>query len=199
MIDKDYFVWTVFSANPAAFTHTMGGFLTREGEKFKVDLEFNSIINKDSLKVLMGSMTVKGNTLVISLDKIKDLTLLRVEPTKQELEGKFLMAGRVTDQGESRRRIDVPRKTMKILLGNHFQWIAFNTETFEFSGTGGGIFTADKSGAYVEKIEFFSRNSSRVGAQLPFNFKLINNDWFHQGKSSAGEPMHEIWTKRNNR
>jgi len=196
LLDNDYFVWTVFTSNPASFTHTMGGFITRDGDKFQVKLEFNSIIDKDSIKVLTGKMTVIGNKMMIVIDRFKSINLFKFEPKKQEFEGKFLMAGRVTDQGESRRRLDVPRKTMKYLIDDHFQWIAFNTETFEFSGTGGGTYIADKSGAYIEKIEFFSKNAARVGAVLPFLFNLKENDWFHQGKSSAGEPMHEIWSKR---
>jgi hypothetical protein len=83
-----------------------------------------------------------------------------------------------------------------MLLDGHFQWIAFNRETFEFSGTGGGKYIADNTGAYIEQIEFFSRNSGRVGAKLPFKYNIKGNDWFHQGNSSNGEPMHEIWTKR---
>lgn len=196
LLDADYFVWTAFTSNPASFTHTMGGYISTVGNKFQVILEFNSIIDKDSIKVLNGTITLKGNKLDITIDEFKTFHLLKVVPKKQELEGKFLMAGRVTDQGESRRRLDVPRKTMKFLIDNHFQWIAFNTETFEFSGTGGGTYSADKSGAYIEKIEFFSKNAARVGAILPFTYNLKEKDWFHQGKSSAGEPMHEIWSRR---
>ncbi len=198
LLDEDYFVWTAFGSNPASFIHTMGGYIIRDGDKFQVKLEFNSIIDKDSVKVLTGSMTFKGNIMIISIDKWKTINLSKVVSQKQELEGKFLMAGRVTDQGESRRRLDVPRKTMKILINNYFQWIAFNTETFEFSGTGGGKYIADKEGAYVENIDFFSKNSARVGAKLPFSYQLKGDDWFHQGKSSAGDPLHEIWTKRKN-
>jgi hypothetical protein len=85
---------------------------------------------------------------------------------------------------------------MKMLIDGHFQWIAFNRETFEFSGTGGGKYIADPTGTYIEQIEFFSRNPARVGAKLPFKYQLKGNDWFHKGSSSSGEPMHEIWTRR---
>ena len=43
---------------------------------------------------------------------------------------------------------------MKILTGSRFQWIAYNTETKQFFGTGGGSYTA-KNGVYTENIEFF--------------------------------------------
>ena len=105
------------------------------------------------------------------------------------------MAGRMTDQGERRRDSSRPRKTMKFLLDGYFQWIAFNTETFQFFGTGGGYYTAE-IGKYIEHIEYFSRDNSRVGAILPFNYSLKESDWHHQGFSSKGDPIHEIWSTR---
>ena len=196
MIKDSYFILTIFNSAPASFHYTVGGILTTEGKNFTVNLEFNSAIAKDSLKTLKGTFQLKGNRCMVIFDNGLKLDLEKVTKEDQNFEGAFLMAGRVTDQGESRRRIDVPRITMKMLLDGHFQWIAFNKETFEFSGTGGGKYVADNTGAYIEQIEFFPRNSGRVGAKLPFKYNIKGNDWFHQGNSSAGEPMHEIWTKR---
>lgn len=198
MIKDSYLILTTFNYAPASFNNTVGGILATEGKNFTVNLEFNSAIAKDSLKTLKGTFQLKGNRCMVVFDNGKKLDLEKVTMEDQNFEGAFLMAGRVTDQGESRRRIDVPRITMKMLLDGHFQWIAFNKETFEFSGTGGGKYIADNTGAYIEQIEFFSRNSARVGAKLPFKFNIKGNDWFHQGNSSSGEPMHEIWTKRMN-
>lgn len=198
MIKDSYLILTTFNYAPASFNNTVGGILATEGKNFTVNLEFNSAMAKDSLKTLKGTFQLKGNRCMVVFDNGKKLDLEKVTMEDQNFEGAFLMAGRVTDQGESRRRIDVPRITMKMLLDGHFQWIAFNKETFEFSGTGGGKYIADNTGAYIEQIEFFSRNSSRVGAKLPFKYNIKGNDWFHQGNSSSGEPMHEIWTKRMN-
>ena len=77
------------------------------------------------------------------------------------------MAGRVKAEGEKRRYINGARKTLKFLLDGHFQWTAFNTETFQFFGSGGGTYSA-KEGDYIETIGYFSRDNSRVGAVLPF-------------------------------
>jgi hypothetical protein len=82
-----------------------------------------------------------------------------------------------------------------MLSDNRFQWIAFNSETAEFFGTGGGTYTA-KGGKYTENIEFFSRDSSRVGAQLTFDFKREGNNWHHSGLSSTGNPINEIWQRQ---
>jgi len=111
-----------------------------------------------------------------------------------DLAGAWLMSGRVRD-GKISRREPGPRKTMKILSKTRFQWIAYNTETWKFSGSGGGTYTAE-DGKYVENIEFFSRDSSRVGASLSFDYEIIENEWHHSGLSSKGKPIHEIWSPR---
>ncbi|MES2519729.1 MAG: membrane or secreted protein [Bacteroidota bacterium] len=86
------------------------------------------------------------------------------------------------------------RKTLKILSGNRFQWAAFDTDTHQFFGTGGGTYTV-KNGKYTETIEFFSRDNKRVGASLTFDCVLNGKDWTHAGQSSTGARVHEIWEK----
>jgi hypothetical protein len=75
------------------------------------------------------------------------------------------------------------RRTLKILTGTRFQWAAINIETKEFFGTGGGRYTFE-NGKYTEHIEFFSRDSSRVGASLGFDGKIESGAWHHSGLSS---------------
>lgn len=87
------------------------------------------------------------------------------------------------------------RKTMKIPSGTCFQWIAFNSETCEFFGTGGGSYTT-RNGNYTEQIDFFSRDNSRVGARLEFDYELKDGKWHHSGKSSKEDPIYEIWSTR---
>ncbi|NAY91861.1 membrane or secreted protein [Muricauda sp. JGD-17] len=112
-----------------------------------------------------------------------------------ELNGAWLISGR--KRGGEMRQMDTsrPRKTMKILSGTRFQWIAYNTETKEFMGTGGGTYTT-KNGKYTELIGFFSRDDSRVGASLEFDYEIKDGDWHHSGLSSKGMPIYEIWSKR---
>ena len=114
--------------------------------------------------------------------------------TPGKLAGAWLITGRYRD-GEVSERTPGVRRTMKILSGTKFQWIAYNIETKEFFGTGGGSYTT-KDGKYTEQIEFFSRDNSRVGASLEFDFRIENGKWRHSGKSSKGDPLDEIWTKR---
>ena len=128
--------------------------------------------------------------------KGQDMELTRIDDgTPGQLQGAWLMSGRVRN-GELRNRdINRPRKTMKLLSGTRFQWIAYNTETKQFMGTGGGTYTTI-DGRYTEQIKFFSRDDTRAGMSLGFDFELIDQKWHHKGFSSKGDPMHEIWSSR---
>ena len=181
MLDENYFVETQYLTKTAEFILTRGGYYNKtESNIIKVNLEFNSNFSKDSLKLFRIE---KKDSWIKSFGKSIDLN------------GKWLMAGRITDEGEKRRDISNPRKTMKFLKNGNFQWIAFNTETFQFFGSGGGTYSAE-NGIYTENIQFFSRNNNSVGKILPFNYSLKGVDWHHSGKSSKGDPIYEIWTKR---
>ena len=115
--------------------------------------------------------------------------------TPGKLHGAWLMSGRVKDGKTQLRNTDQPRKTMKILSGTRFQWIAYNTETKQFMGTGGGTYTTI-DGKYTESIEFFSRDDSKAGLSLKFDYSLVNGKWHHKGFSSKGDALHEIWGMR---
>ena len=93
------------------------------------------------------------------------------------------------------RETNRPRKTMKILSGTRFQWIAYDTSKKTFIATGGGTYTT-KNGVYSENIKFFSRDISRVGMKLEFKYSLKDGNWHHKGFSSRGKAINEIWTKR---
>jgi hypothetical protein len=112
-----------------------------------------------------------------------------------KLAGAWLITGRFRDN-EIRRSTPGARRTMKILSGSRFQWIAYNVDTKEFFGTGGGTYTTI-DGKYTENIEFFSRDASRVGASLTFDYSLPEGEWRHQGKSSKGDSLDEIWSLRD--
>lgn len=181
LIDDQYLIHTVYVIEPAEFILTRGGFYDREGNIFHVKLEFNSNFENDSIQVT-------------SLKQSKDWKM--VSRNKYNLEGKWLMSGRVSEDGtQNRRNIESPRKTMKFLLDSHFQWVAFNTETMRFSGCGGGTYTTTDS-KYFETIDYFSRDNSKVSLTLEFDYDREGDDWFHKGYSTLGNPIHEIWTKR---
>jgi len=184
LIDDHYLIETQFSVNPSEFILTRGGFYSQTGTSYEVVLEFNSNHKEDSLTQF------KINSSPLSLEAWK---IISKEPL--DLNGKWLMAGRVRDNKEQRRDTTRSRKTMKFLKDGFFQWIAFNTETFQFFGSGGGYYTTVQ-GKYFEHIEYFSRNNKSVGRILSFSYSISGDDWHHEGFSSKGAPIHEIWSFR---
>ena len=187
ILDKDYIVLSKFESESGNFISTLGGYY-KPGESlnlneyvYDVNLEFNSNYDQDSIK---------------SISIVKTSKWKNISKTNDILKGKWVMSGRYNNGEFRTRNTDLPRKTMKILIDGFFQWIAFNTETFKFSGSGGGEYeTLD--GKYIEIIQYFSRDDSRVGAVLDFNYEIKNKDWYHSGLSSKGNPINEVWTIRN--
>ena len=180
LTDEEYYVETQFTTKPNQFIKTIGGFYQKKGNDLMVALEFNSNFSKDSIKHIV----------INDQDRWK-----KISKTTLPLQGKWLMAGRVNGDQERRRDTNRPRKTMKILVEGFFQWIAYNTESFSFHGTGGGSYSAT-DGTYTETIDYFSRDNNKVGISLEFEYAKKGMDWHHQGFSSKGDPLHEIWTYR---
>ncbi|WKN30201.1 hypothetical protein PZB74_14640 [Porifericola rhodea] len=117
----------------------------------------------------------------------------KIDEEQNALSAAWRFGTRVDEDGNIGEIREVgPRQTIKILGGGRFQWAAFNYETKDFRGTGGGTYKLD-NGTYTEQIEFFSRDDSRVGNSLSFQFERKGDSWFHKGKSSKGDPLHEVW------
>jgi len=112
-----------------------------------------------------------------------------------KLNGAWLMSERLINGKFQIRDTNRSRKTMKILSGSKFQWIAFDIDSKKFIATGGGSYTT-VNGKYSENIEYFSRDISRVGMKLEFEFNLEDGKWIHRGFSSKGNPINEIWIQR---
>lgn len=190
---EGYQVLTTYDATTGQFIHTNGGTWKLEGDIMTEKIEFDTdnpelVGNEVSFKVLFTD-----NEIEIVDSNMKFKRIDNGSPGK--LQGAWLMSGRIRDGVTQLRDTNRPRKTMKILSGTRFQWIAYNTETKQFMGSGGGTYTT-KNGEYNENIEFFSRDDSKAGLSLKFNFELINGKWHHSGLSSKGDPIHEIWSIR---
>lgn len=190
LFSGEYFSWTAFYEN-GQFIATKGGSFELSDDQLKLTYEFDTADPDMVGRTERHVVEVKKKTAVIDNQVWKHTD----KGKKSPLTGSWLMGGRKNDGEISRRDTDRPRKTMKILTPTRFQWIAYNTETKEFMGTGGGTYTA-VDGTYIENIEFFSRDDSRVGAALSFDFDVKGDDWHHSGKSSKGAPIYEIWVKR---
>ena len=191
-----YFSHTEHKTETGSFISTRGGSWHINGDGMVVEYEFDTRESASVGRVEKYKVSFTNNELMLeaSGDVPKVWNAFDTE-LSSPLYGPWLFSGRENNGEISRRNTDQPRKTMKLLTGNRFQWIAYNTETKEFFGTGGGSYTA-VDGVYTERIEFFSRDNNRVGAELSFGYSVDGDDWHHRGKSSAGEPMYEIWSRR---
>ena len=189
-----YQVLASYDADTGAFIHTNGGTWKLEDNIMTEKVEFFSDAEEPIGQEVSFEVAITEDSIQI-VGSDQKLTRLD-DGSPGALQGAWLMSGRVRDGETQSRNTDQPRKTMKILSGTRFQWIAYNTETKEFKGTGGGSYTTI-DGKYTENIEFFSRDNSKVGMSLEFDYELIDGHWHHIGFSSKGDPKHEIWTVRD--
>ncbi len=189
-----FFSAAVYNKKTGNYIGTYGGSWRIEKNQFIEVQEFNTFHPEWIGTEQKSEVTLKGNKLTFKTkERTEEFTRLD-DGTPGALSGAWLITGRVTDSGQQKMTPGA-RRTMKILSGTRFQWIAYNVDTKEFFGTGGGTYTTI-NGKYTETIEVFSRDNSRVGAILEFDYSIKDGDWYHSGKSSKGDPINEIWSKR---
>lgn len=192
-IFKDgYFAYGAKMIEGNRFHSTRGGEFTIDGNNYRVIQDFNTENPELVGKEINFDIEMEGDQMTIS-DPINTFIWERISNEQDDLAGTWVITGRERN-GEMSTMTPGDRRTVKILSGGRFQWIAFNSATTEFSGTGGGTYTA-RDGKYIENIEFFSRDDSRVGASLEFEYEVKDGKWHHRGKSSKGEPIYEIWSR----
>lgn len=193
-----YYMFAVYNSENA-FLKAGGGSYTANGKEYTEVPDFYTSDSTQVRKPVLYSLSLKNDELTLSL-KVEENVLKeiwqKVDNTSSSLKGAWRFGARVSDEGVAgeRRGVASPRQTMKILSGSYFQWAAFNYETKQFSGTGGGTYTL-KEKQYTETIRFFSRDNSKAGISLTFDCKLNGNDWYHKGKGTTGNPVSEVWEK----
>lgn len=196
IIQDGYFAFAASTSDSGHFVSAGGGNYQMQGGTYTETLDFYTnrpeAIGKPTeyvCTVVGATMTISASMHGIQLEEVWQ----RISNTQDELTGNWVITGRKRDSTLT-RTVPGARRTIKILSGGHFQWVAFNSDTREFMGTGGGTYTA-QNGHYVERIAFFSRDNKRVGATLPFQFRIIDGEWHHAGLSSSGSNIYEIWSK----
>ena len=194
IFSENYQTISTYELSSGKFISSNGGSWNLKANLMSETVEFDTENNERVGDKIEFEIELKENELSI-VDS--DMIFKRIDTGKPgKLQGAWLMSGRVRDGKKQLRDVNRPRKTMKILSGTRFQWIAYNTETKQFMGTGGGTYTTI-NGEYMESIDFFSRDDSKAGIELKFDYDIIDNEWNHQGFSSKGDPLHEIWIRRN--
>ena len=195
---KNYFIYSVYSENE--YINSGGGTWVLKSKGIEETFEFNTanpdMVGQNRFYSFIGDH--EDHPLQLSYEdeekKLKE-TWEQIDKGQSPLFGAWRITQRERN-GEMTTMQQGPRKTMKVLSGTRFQWAAFNVETKQFMGTGGGTYSAEE-GKYIENIDFFSRDNSRVGASLSFDFSVDGKDWHHKGLSSKGQPIYEIWTNQD--
>ena len=190
--DDAYVIVTEFSEAERTFFRTWGGTYTISVQgQLAVNVEFDTKEPEAVAYIQTFSLKVKKKSL-----ELQKMNFDRLDQgTETPLAGNWRITTRMQPDGSEVVMKPGPRKTVKLLTGSTFQWVALNKETREFFGSGGGRYTF-LDGEYIETIQFFSRDASRVGAQLRFQAEVNDTTWIHSGKSSKGEPIREVWTKK---
>ena len=194
-----YFSHSIFDSQNKVFQATRGGTYTATDNQIAVTWQYDT---DKAEQVPASAWAGKSTAFDYAANGTLTLTILgeetvfqRLDSNQTPLAGVWRITGRQQADGMSQMPLR-DRRTLKILTGTRFQWVAINVKTGQFSGTGGGTYTF-ANGKYTENIDFFSRNADRVGASLTFDGKIENGNWHHSGLSSAGEPIYEVWSRNS--
>ncbi|MGD1947471.1 MAG: membrane or secreted protein [Croceivirga sp.] len=130
LFSKRHHVAAAYHTKTGVFMATFGGSYSLQDTTLTQTIEFDSE-NSDRIgKTKSYSIEFNDEELLIKGD---DLKLKRIDKgTLGDLAGAWLISGRMRDGALQKRDTNRPRKTMKVLSGTRFQWIAYNTETKEF-------------------------------------------------------------------
>ncbi|GAB3941302.1 hypothetical protein GCM10028805_04320 [Spirosoma harenae] len=187
----NYLIQTTYEPN--LYISTRGGSYRQEGDKLELLVEFDTQDSSRVGQTIPYSMTIRNNQLTIN-GLGGNQVFTRVDESPTPLTGLWRITGRANDAGQITTMQRGARKTLKLLTGSRFQWVAINPQTKQFFGTGGGTYIL-KDGKYTETIDLFSRDNSRVGNSLTFNAEISGAEWHHSGQSSTGGKVAEIWSR----
>ena len=190
-IADGYLMQTTYE--PSRFMATKGGPYKQEAGQLRITAEFNTA---DSSRVGQSDayrFNLRDDLLTLTTPS-GDQTFTRVVESPTALTGLWRITARTGQGGQRTPMPRGPRKTIKLLTGSRFQWVALNPETKQFFGTGGGTYTLS-GGDYTESIDFFSRDNSRTGRSLTFGAAINGDEWHHTGQSSTGSAVDEIWSR----
>jgi hypothetical protein len=188
-----YFTHTIYDQAGKKFIRTRGGTANLKDGKLVVFYEFDNY-DKDMVGKSVGYDVDHIKNGFISDINGESETWTKLDNGDKGLAGLWMITGRQQEGKIVPIHRTGTRKTIKILSSTRFQWAAIDPGKRAFMGTGGGTYSFE-NGKYTENIEFFSRDSSRVGQSLSFDGELKDGDWHHSGLSSKGDPIYEIWSR----
>lgn len=189
-----YYTHTTYDVSGKRFIQTRGGTYTLQGGQLTVHYEFDTQNKEQVGQAVTYSASLKDGQLVANVSGAAE-RWTPLDNGQAPLAGLWQITARQQNGALQPIHQTGTRKTVKILTGTRFQWAAIDPGSKQFMGTGGGTYTF-QNGKYTEQIEFFSRDSSRVGSALTFDGKLDAGHWHHSGRSSKGDPIYEVWSRQ---
>lgn len=196
-IQAPYVFISTFNERTKEFFSSQGGMIEWSDSGLNYKVEFHTANTNEVGKAYSIETQIEGDrlTATIEIDGVsQSVDYKRIDAGDSDLAGSWRITDRMRNGTMQAMRLG-SRKTIKMITGTRFQWVAFDPASKSFSGTGGGTVTF-KNGQYTEHIEFFSRNADRVGASLSFEYQVDGDQWIHSGLSSSGSPIKEIWTRQ---
>ena len=135
----DYFSEGIFEKSTGKFLGTKGGSFKSNGDALDLHYEYSTTDPESVGTTDSVAFKIIGEAL-----ELGEWTWKRLDDgTPGDLHGAWLISGRKRDGEIVKRDTSGPRKTMKILSGTRFQWIAYNTETTQLLSSGGCTHTTD--------------------------------------------------------
>lgn len=196
IVSADFFMTATYVVAPPRFIAAAGGTYTLEGNTLSETLEYHSLDTTAIGGTTSYSLESDNTGMIFQAEEGLRQNWKRIDEGNRDmntLAGAWRITQRMNKEGEMQKMRLGSRKTIKILSGTRFQWAAFDVDKRLFRGTGGGSYRL-VDGIYTEEIEFFSRDNTRVGAELTFQADVQVHDWLHSGYSSKGDSIAEIWT-----
>lgn len=190
IFNNGYFMHTTFDKSKKMLISTRGGAYKYTGNQLEANIEFSPNFKEEIGQTKTYSFAINKDRLSSDINGKKAAWTL-LDNGEGTMVGTWRSSGRMQD-GKVVLSPPRARKTFKILSGSRYQWAAINAETKEFFGTGGGSYTY-VNGKYTETLDFFTKDSTKVGISLTFDGKIEGDLWHHSGLSSQGAKMYEIW------
>jgi hypothetical protein len=195
IVADNVFAVARYDAAGKKFMGSWGGVWSLEGDTLTRNIEWDS---RDSTRVgtqLIQKMNIADDILFVGDNGIKWNRLDDGGPG--ELAGAWIITGNYNAAGQVSKRAApfYPRRTMKVLSGKYFHWIAYNVQKKQFFNAGGGTYTT-AGGKYTENIAFFTKTEESIGKSLVFDYSFVNGDWRHKGEKSTGGMLDECWSRR---
>lgn len=174
--------------------HSWGGTWRLAGNQLIRQIEWDS---RDSTQVGKEvSHTIQASDATLRLGNAPETWQRLDDGGPGELAGAWVITGTYNNDKVSKRPNPFfPRRTMKVLSGKYFHWIAYHLTNKQFQNAGGGSYST-VNGKYTENIEFFTKTPASVGKTLSFDYSFVDGDWRHRGEKSTGGVMDECWTRR---